>query len=67
MATQGGPPVFSWSMPEAFTSNSALTAFLRSPRSGPETIVVGGGIATTLGHSWDFPAFIFIPFVIVKS
>ena len=44
VATQGGPPVFSWSMPQASTSNSALTAFLRSPRSGPTTIVVGGGI-----------------------
>lgn len=43
-ATQGRQPVFSWSMPQANTSSPALTAFLRSPRSGPETIIVGGGI-----------------------
>lgn len=60
MATRRGLPVFSWSMSEAFTSNSALTAFLRSPRSGFETIVVGGGInnarslAGTSRHSYSY-------------
>jgi hypothetical protein len=48
------PTVFSWSMHKAFTSNSALTAFLRSPRSGPETIVVGV-VSTTLGHLLGLP------------
>jgi hypothetical protein len=43
-ATQTANPVFSWSMPRATTSCQALTAFLRSPRIGPERIVVGGGI-----------------------
>jgi hypothetical protein len=43
--TQTAHPVFlSWSMPHATTSCRALTAFLRSPRSGPERIIVGGGI-----------------------
>ena len=31
-------------MPHATTSCQALTAFLRSSRSGPEKIIVGGGI-----------------------
>lgn len=43
-ATRGGAPVFSWSMPLATASNPALTTFLRSPRTGPKLIIVGGGI-----------------------
>ena len=57
-ATQNGEPVFSWSMPQATSPNTTLTAFLRSPRAGPETIVVGGGINNArslvgLGRSYD--------------
>lgn len=59
-STQRGAPVFSWAMPQASTSNPALTAFLRSPRTGPETIVVGGGInnaralSGTSRHSYSY-------------
>lgn len=43
-ATQIAPSGFSWSMPQANTPCEALTAFLKSPRSGPEELIVGGGI-----------------------
>ena len=46
-ATRGGEPFFSWSMPKAETRYPALTSFLRSNRTGPETIVVGDGIANS--------------------
>ncbi len=44
-AVRGGQPVFSWSMLNAKTSNSALDAFLRSDRPGPTEIITGGGIS----------------------
>ena len=43
-ATQGGMPVFSWSITEALTGNGAIDAFLRSSKEGPVEVTVGGGI-----------------------
>jgi hypothetical protein len=43
---RGGKPEFSWSMPAANTSNSALNDFLRSDQEGPTKVVTGGGIHT---------------------
>ena len=46
--TQGGKPVFSWSMPDADTSHKNLDKFLRSDLRGPAEVRVGGGIPTAL-------------------
>ena len=50
-ATQGGMPVFSWSIPNASTGHAAIDAFLSSSNEGPVEVTVGGGINNAKRHA----------------